>query len=208
MDVRGLTADTRVGETETQIVTTKPLLVRPVTPRFLVRGDHVLMGAILNNNTSNPLSVAVNLKSEGFVLDEPDKVTQNVDIPANGRTRVEWWGTAGVAESAELIFSATSTGTPALQDSKPPGLGRAAILPYTSPIGIATGGGLREASSKTEVSSCRAPQANGGGLDVEIKSLLAAVYSPHGRRRSALLRVERRVNSIIHLPNGSLSCAK
>ena len=44
VDVRGLTVDTRVGQAETQIVATKPLLVRPVTPRFLVSGDHVLDG--------------------------------------------------------------------------------------------------------------------------------------------------------------------
>ncbi len=174
VDVRGLTTDTRVGETETQIVTTRPLLVRPVTPRFLVRGDHVLMAAILNNNTSNPLSVAVNLKSEGFVLDEPERATQNVDIPANGRTRVEWWGTAGVAESADLIFSATSTGSPALQDSTRPVWGVLPILQYTSPQAFVTGGVLREASSQQEVISLpRTFQANGGGLDVELSPSLA-----------------------------------
>ena len=174
VDVRGLTADTRVGETETQVITTKPLLVRPVTPRFLVRGDHVLMAAILNNNTSNPLSVAVNLKSEGFVLDESDNATQNVDIPANGRTRVEWWGTAGVAESADLIFSATSTGSPVLQDSTRPVWGALPILQYTSPQAFVTGGVLREASSQQEVISLpRTFTPNGGGLDVELSPSLA-----------------------------------
>jgi uncharacterized protein YfaS (alpha-2-macroglobulin family) len=37
VDVRGLTVDTKVGQAETQIVSTKPLLIRPVTPRFLVK---------------------------------------------------------------------------------------------------------------------------------------------------------------------------
>jgi len=174
VDVRGLTADTRVGEAETQIVSTKPLLVRPVTPRFLVRGDHVLLAAILNNNTSNPLSVSVNLKSEGFVLDEPDKATKQIDIPANGRTSVEWWGTAGVAESADLIFSATSSGTPALQDSTRPAWGELPILQYTSPQAFVTGGALREASSQQEVISLpRTFTPNGGGLDVELSPSLA-----------------------------------
>ena len=52
VDVRGLTVDTKVGQAETQIVATKPLLIRPVTPRFLVSGDHVLMAAMINNNTT------------------------------------------------------------------------------------------------------------------------------------------------------------
>ena len=46
VDVRGLTTDTKVGQAETEIIATKPLLIRPVTPRFLVQGDHVLMAAI------------------------------------------------------------------------------------------------------------------------------------------------------------------
>ncbi len=126
VDVRGLTVDTKVGETRTQIVSTKPLLVRPVTPRFLVSGDHVLMAAIVNNNTSDRLTVDVKLQSEGFVLDEPDKATQQVEIPANGRVRVEWWGTAGPAETADLVFSAATTETPSLQDSTRPAWGAAA----------------------------------------------------------------------------------
>ncbi len=97
VDVRGLTVDTKVGETSTQVVATRPLLVRPVTPRFLVSGDHVQMAAIVNNNTSDRLTVDVQLQSEGFILDEPGKAVQQVEIPANGRVRVEWWGTAGPA---------------------------------------------------------------------------------------------------------------
>jgi uncharacterized protein YfaS (alpha-2-macroglobulin family) len=36
IDVRGLTMDTRVGQAKTELISTKPLLFRPVTPRFLV----------------------------------------------------------------------------------------------------------------------------------------------------------------------------
>ncbi len=174
VDVRGLTVDTKVGQAETQIVSTKPLLVRPVTPRFLVNGDHVLMAAIMNNNTSNKLSVSVHLQSEGFVLDEPDRATQQVDIPANGRTRVEWWGTAGLAESADLIFSAKTTGAPALEDSTRPVWGQLPILQYTSPQTFVTGGVLRGAASQQEVISLpRTFAASSGGLDVELSPSLA-----------------------------------
>lgn len=174
VDVRGLTVDTKVGQAETQIVSTKPLLIRPVTPRFLVSGDHVLMAAVINNNTSNPLSVSISLQSEGFVLDEPDKATQQVDIPANGRTRVEWWGTAGLAESADLIFTATANGNPSLQDSTRPVWGQLPILKYTSPQAFVTGGVLRGASSQQEVISLpRTFTPTSGGLDVELSPSLA-----------------------------------
>ena len=175
VDMRGLTADTKVGQAETEIVATKSLLIRPVTPRFLVNGDHALMAAIVNNNTSSPLSVSVNLQSEGFALDEPDKATQLVDVPAHGRTRVEWWGKAGLADSADMVFSATTNGTPALQDSARPAWGKLPILQYTAPQAFVSGGALRGASSQQEVISLPrtfTPGA-GGGLDLELSPSLA-----------------------------------
>jgi uncharacterized protein YfaS (alpha-2-macroglobulin family) len=173
VDVRGLTVDTKVGQAETQIVATKPLLIRPVTPRFLVSGDHVLMSALINNNTPDELSTNVNIKGEGFVLDEPDKVTKQVRVPANGRARVEWWGTAGIAESADLVFSAT-TDNPSLQDAARPVWGALPIMQYSAPQAFVTGGVLRDATSQQEVISLpRTFTPNGGALDVELSPSLA-----------------------------------
>ncbi|MFT3890368.1 MAG: Ig-like domain-containing protein [Anaerolineales bacterium] len=176
VDMRGLTADTKVGQAETEIVATKSLLIRPVTPRFLVNGDHALMAAIINNNTANKLSASVNLQTDdGFVLDEPDKATQQVDIPAHGRTRVEWWGKAGLVESADLVFSVTTTDTPALQDSARPSWGKLPILQYTAPQAFVSGGALRGATSQQEVISLPrtfTPSA-GGGLELELSPSLA-----------------------------------
>lgn len=185
IDVRGLTVDTRVGQAETQIVSTKPLLVRPVTPRFLVNGDHVLLAAIVNNNTAAPVTVNVNLQSEGFVLDEPDRAAKQVNIPANGRMRVEWWGTAGFAKEADLVFSAVTAGEPSLQDTTRPVWGKLPILQYSAPQSFVTGGVLRGAVSQQEVISLpRTFTPNSGGLDVELSPSLA------GSLLSALEAVE------------------
>jgi uncharacterized protein YfaS (alpha-2-macroglobulin family) len=174
VDVRGLTVDTKVGQAETQLVATKPLLIRPVTPRFLVSGDHVRMAAVVNNNTSDRLNTSVNLQSEGFTLDEPDKATQQVDVPAHGRVRVEWWGTAGAAEAAKLVFSVTSAGAQPLQDSAMPVWGALPIKQYTVPQAFVTGGVLREAASQQEVISLpRTFSPSGGGLNVELSPSLA-----------------------------------
>src|SRR5258706_3757253 len=153
IDVRDLTADTKVGQADTEIISTKPLLIRPVTPRFLVSGDHVLMAAIVNNNTASKLSVAVNLQSDGFVLDDPGKATLNLDIPANGRSRVEWWGTAGLADLADLVFSVNTSGTPSLQDSARPTWGKLPILQYAAPQAFVTGGLFCGATAQKEVIS-------------------------------------------------------
>ncbi len=173
IDVRGLTLDTKVGQAEMQLVSTKPLLIRPVTPRFLVSGDHALMAAVINNNTSDALSVNVSLQSEGFTLDEPDKASQQVNVPANGRTRVEWWGTASLAESAELIFTAKANNS-TLQDSTRPVWGTLPILQYTSPQAFVTGGSLRGAITQQEVISLpRTFTPTSGGLQVELSPSLA-----------------------------------
>lgn len=175
VDVRGLTVDTKVGQAETQIVSTKPLLIRPVTPRFLVSGDHVLMAAVVNNNTTNRLRVSVNIQSDGFVLDNPESATRTFDISPNAQARVEWWGMAGLAESADLVFSVATSDTPSLQDSARPVWGRLPILQYTSPQAFVTGGVLRGASSQQEVISLPRTFApgEGTGLVVELSPSLA-----------------------------------
>lgn len=174
VDVRGLTTDTKVGEAETQIVATKPLVIRPVTPRFLVSGDHVLMAAIVNNNTADELSANVSLQSEGFALDEPDNAIQQVSVPANGRARVEWWGTAGAAEAADLIFSVKTTGASSLEDSARPVWGALPVVHYSAPQAFVTGGVLRDGVSRQEIISLpRTFTPTGGGLDVELSPSLA-----------------------------------
>jgi uncharacterized protein YfaS (alpha-2-macroglobulin family) len=174
VDVRALTMDTKVGQTETHIVATKPLLIRPVTPRFLVSGDHVLMAAIVNNNTSEQLSVDVSMQSDGFALDEPEQAIQQVDVPARGRARLEWWGSAGAGDSADLVFSVTTTSAPSLEDSARPVWGPLPILQYTAPQAFVTGGVLREESAQQEVISLpRTFLPESGGLDVELSPSLA-----------------------------------
>ena len=192
VDVRGLTTDTKVGQAETQIVSTKPLLIRPVTPRFLVSGDHVLMAAVVNNNTKNTLSVTVNMQSDGFVLDDPGSATRKLDIFPNSQERVEWWGTAGMADEADMVFSVTTSGTPSLQDSARPVWGQLPILRYTSPQAFVTGGVLRDASSQQEAISLPRTFVPGGGsgLDVELSPSLA------GSLLSALDAMEVPSNSV------------
>jgi uncharacterized protein YfaS (alpha-2-macroglobulin family) len=174
VDVRGLTVDTKVGQAETQIVATKPLLIRAVTPRFLVSGDHVLLAAVINNNTSSRLNASVTVQSEGFTLDEPDQATQPVEVPARGRARVEWWGTAGTEQAADLIFSVKTSGSQSLEDSTRPVWGALPIKKYTSPQAFVTGGVLREAATQQEVLSLpRTFRPSAGGLDVELSPSLA-----------------------------------
>jgi len=173
VDVRGLTKDTLVGQASSQVVSTKQLLIRPVTPRFLVAGDHVELGAMVNNNTSSALDVNVSLNATNFNLDDPSKADKSLNIPAGGRSLVTWWGTAQSAENADLTFSVQGGG---LKDASHPESGALPILRYLSPQTFSSAGILSAAGSRLEVISLpRSFEPQSGGLELEMAPSLAAV---------------------------------
>ena len=49
LTARAVTTDTRVGASVARTTTTKDLIVRVVTPRFLTEGDEVVMPTIVHN---------------------------------------------------------------------------------------------------------------------------------------------------------------
>ena len=170
--VRGLTQDTLVGETQLQVITTKDLLVRPVTPRFLVVGDHAMLAAVVQNNTADTLQGKVTLQATGFELDDPNSATQQVTIQAHGRTRVEWWGTVPDVASADLRFRVQAGD---LQDAVRVSNGALPVLRYTAPQTFATSGTLPEAGERLELVSLPVTfDANSGSLDVELDPSMAA----------------------------------
>jgi hypothetical protein len=171
VDTRGLTLDTKVGQAQTQIVTTKELLVRPVTPRFFVANDHAELAAIVQNNTDSNLQVEVSLQATGFSLDEGGKQTQQVSVAPQGRARVAWWGTVQNVDSVDLVFSAQGGGR---QDAARPALGRLPVVRFAAQQTFRTSGTLDGAGEVSElVSLPRSFQADGGRLDVEMSSTLA-----------------------------------
>ncbi len=171
-EARGVSRDTAVGQSSTEIITTKDLLVRPVTPRFLVAGDHIALAAIVHNNTVKDLIVDVSLSGSGLTLDIPEQATQSVEVPAGGRTRVEWWGTASETDQADLLFTAEAQG---YSDAVKPYLGPLPIIRYLAPISYGTSGLLEEAGQELEIISLpRSYDSSVGSLDIELAPSLAA----------------------------------
>ncbi|MFZ5921365.1 MAG: Ig-like domain-containing protein [Chloroflexota bacterium] len=172
-DLRGLTVDTRVGQAKTEVVTSKPLLVRPVTPRFFVAGDRVELAAIVHNNTDRELSASVSLRAGGFKLDEAASPAHEVTLPAGGSVRVAWWGVAQDVSEASLLFSADAG---EYQDQVLASGGGIPVLHYSAPQSFVTAGVLPEAGSRQEVVSLpRTFDPVGGGLTVELSPSLASV---------------------------------
>lgn len=172
VDTRGLTADTRVGEAETQVITSKELLIRPVTPRFFVVDDHVELAAVVQNNTTGVLEARVLLQANGFTPDDPAALEQPVTVPAGGRARVAWWGTVQDVPSVDLVFSAVAG---QLRDAARPNAGDIPVLRYYTPQTYRTSGQLAGAGEVTELISLpRAFDPQNGRLNLELSPSLAA----------------------------------
>ncbi len=151
MDARGVTRDTRVGSATLDVVATKDLLIRPVTPRFFTAGDSAGVAAVVHNNTPESISAEVWLEAAGARVAEP--VRQAVELPALSQTRVEWSLSVQDQAGVRLVFHVAGGG---LQDASTPTVGTAVggALPvrrYSAPDTAATAGLLEEAGRRLEV---------------------------------------------------------
>ncbi|MEN9934619.1 MAG: hypothetical protein RLZZ387_1198 [Chloroflexota bacterium] len=146
-----VTADTKVGEGTSELVATKPLLVRPVTPRFFTVDDAAELAANVSNNTDQPLRAEVGLAATGLTLTTPQTVT--LDLPARGEAQATWQITVQDVTSADLVFTAVSG---QYGDASRPRLGTGPegsvpVYRYSVPEIVGTGGQIEAAGARTEV---------------------------------------------------------
>ena len=146
-----VTSNTLVGETTSDLLVTKPLLVRPVAPRFFVVGDRVRLAANVSNQTAEDLSIDVTIAQTGLTL-ETD-ATQSILISGGSEATIVWWATVLDAPSVDLAFSAVSG---SLSDAARPRLttgpdGTLLVYRYTAPETVGTAGQLVEAGTRTEI---------------------------------------------------------
>jgi uncharacterized protein YfaS (alpha-2-macroglobulin family) len=175
LDARGVTKETLVGQNTVDIVATKDLLIRPVTPRFFVVGDQAELAAVVNNNTDSDLTVDVTLSGSGFTLADPAQ--QTVTVKARDRAQVEWSATIADVAVADLTFSAVSGD---LSDASKPPLGQPPdqlipVYKYSAPETVGTAGELDGQGSITELIALpRRFDASQGDLTVKLSPSLAA----------------------------------
>jgi uncharacterized protein YfaS (alpha-2-macroglobulin family) len=146
----GATADTQVGEETVELLVTKPLLVRPVTPRFFVVDDRAQLAALVSNNTGETQEVEVALHAEGLKLTDP--AAQMISISDGGEAKVTWWVEVEDVEAAEVAMSAVAG---EYSDAARPRLttgpdGTLLVYRYTAPEIVGTGGQLVGEDARTE----------------------------------------------------------
>ncbi len=179
LEARAVTAETQVGEASLEIAATKPLIVQPVTPRFLVAGDRLDLAAVVHNNGDAPLEVTVRLEAQGVTLDDPAE--QVVAVEAHGRARVMWTVLVPATgeDAAQLVFSVQGGG---YEDAVRPPMGRLPdralpIYRYFSPDVIGSSGTLDEAGSRLEAVVIPPNAGEANALTVRLEPSLTAAFS-------------------------------
>jgi alpha-2-macroglobulin len=81
---------TKVGQAESEFVTTKNLLVRLQAPRFFVEKDEVVLSANVHNKLKNKKAVQVVLELDSSVLEPMSETSRTVEIAAGSEHRVDW----------------------------------------------------------------------------------------------------------------------
>lgn len=66
LTARAITADTKAGTTVARTTTTKDLIVRVITPRFLTEGDEVVVPTMVHNYQKEPRTASVSMAATGL----------------------------------------------------------------------------------------------------------------------------------------------
>ena len=167
-----------VGQDTFDLISTRPLLVRPVTPRFFVVGDQVTLAAVVNNNTGAEQDVTAFMEIEGVTFAGENEQTETV--PADGRARFEWEVVVEDVDAVDVTFFATNADGEFTDASRPAvGLGDDRLLPvyrFAVRETVGTAGTVTPGDgSITEGVVLPDNLADGGLLSLNVNTSLAAV---------------------------------
>jgi len=111
MTVRAVTPDTLVGAAIGRTVTTKDLIVRVITPRFLTEGDETDVPIVVHNYLPSQNDVAVETTVTGLTpLATGTAAVQHLSIPSGGDQRLEPRFRADTVGPVSVTASATTEG--------------------------------------------------------------------------------------------------
>ncbi len=172
-----------LGENTSDLRSTRPLLIRPITPRFFVVGDRVQLAAIVNNNSEAHLAASVSMHNlAGLELADGESNQRRISIPAGGRGRITWQVEIGDVEAVAPIFAVRSDDglfsdasiSPASSDDE----GSLPVVRFAASETIGTAGLLREAGMRQE--ALRLPDdldLRQGSLDIRLQKSLAGMLT-------------------------------
>ena len=126
LTARAITEDTRAGVSVARTTTTKDLIVRVATPRFLTEGDEVVLPTIVHNYRPDAKRATVTLETTGLdaVGAAPAAAAATAPIDSGGERRDDWRFAAHKVGPASVTATArTDADTDAVELPVP-------VLPY------------------------------------------------------------------------------
>ncbi|MEM1095815.1 MAG: Ig-like domain-containing protein, partial [Bacteroidota bacterium] len=103
-----LTADSKFGASQEDIIVTKPLVLQPALPRFARVGDRFEAGVLITNTTGAAGTATVTVTATGLTLD--GSATQAVELSDGETKNVRFtWAAEGLGDAA-LTFDAALGG--------------------------------------------------------------------------------------------------
>ncbi len=178
LTARAITADTRAGSTLSRTTTTKDVILRVITPRFLTEGDTVRVPTVAHNYLPDARQMTVSVEAKNLKpIDASATTPQQVDIASGGERRHEWPFSASTVGTASITGTLTTPGDgDAVEQSLP-------VLPYGSEargriVGVDYERWRRRRRTHPRADDSRAVESRGaddrdraravdGGLDVE-----------------------------------------
>ena len=106
LTARAVTEDTRVGATVARTTTTKDLIVRVVTPRFLTEGDEVVMPTIVHNYRDQTRTASVDVRVTGLDTSGRAPRIDGIPLASGGEHRDDWRFVARTPGTATITASA------------------------------------------------------------------------------------------------------
>lgn len=163
---RAVTADTLVGESTVDVLSTLDVLVRTVAPRFFVIGDEATLSIVAHNNTSNDIQATISLQAVGLEMDGGE---QTMTIPAKDKVKVDWQVKVQNVEQVVLRAGVQGGGyTDAMEITLP-------VYTYSTPEVVATAGQLETDGERLEaVVMPQRLDPTLGELTIEVDPSLAA----------------------------------
>ncbi len=202
---RAVTAQTQLGEGESELLVTKPLLVRPALPRFLRVGDELTLRALVQNRKPEAVDVTLSIDTEGLAVEGGDARTVRVEP---GSSAVFGWPARAVEEgTATVRFSATvpdgDGDGDAVELSIP-------VHPDVTPETTATGGVVEDAPVVEALYLPDYALTEQGSLEVSLQASLVGALDAELRHFRPLewesnVRVASRIVATVALSNSNAS---
>jgi uncharacterized protein YfaS (alpha-2-macroglobulin family) len=105
LTARAFTEDTRAGSTIARTTTTKDLILRVITPRFLTEGDEVVLPTMVHNYKPEPRTASVSIEATGLAAVGAHPATSGA-LPGGAERRDDWRFAAKAPGTATVTATA------------------------------------------------------------------------------------------------------